>query len=384
MQIYNGESRPGRDDRPPGDVPTPGEVRSVLSQGRRTRSYARGVAFFAWAAGLCALTFAGATLSPNWPLRLLFGLLHGVAIAGLFVIGHDACHGSLTPSERLNRLLGRLALLPSLHPAAGWVYSHNGMHHGWTSLRRKDHAYVPLSKAEFDALSPFGRFVQRTYRTRAGIALFYLVDIWWKHTLFPPVGDRPRGKATATFRRDRAVVLAFLAGETALAACAPTLSIGPAMSAVASVAVAVALPFLLWNWVMAFATFQHHTHPAVPWYDREEDWSFFAGQVESGVRVKLPRFAEKLLHNIMDHTAHHVDSKIPLYNLPGQQTRLEAAFPNEIVIEVWNFGVLKRILRTCQLYDYENHRWLSFDGTPTTPALLTRRPAGSQLLKRAA
>jgi omega-6 fatty acid desaturase (delta-12 desaturase) len=326
----------------------------------------------AWAVALYALTFVGATLCPSWPLRIFFGLLNGFAIAGLFVVGHDACHGSLTPSERLNRLLGRIALLPSLHPAAAWVHSHNGMHHGWTNLRGKDPVYVPFSKAEFDVLPPLRRAAERVYRTTSGIALFYLVEIWWKHLMFPADADHPRGKATGTFRRDRALVLAFVAAELAFAVVAPPTPLGP-ITAAASVLVAVVLPFLVWNWVMAFATFQHHTHPAVPWYDREEDWSFFAGQVESSVRVRLPWFMEKLLHNIMDHTAHHVDPKIPLYNLPAQQTRLEVAFANEIVIEPWNLLAFARTLRKCKLYDYESHRWMTFDGTPTTDRLLLPR-----------
>lgn len=355
-------------------APSAGEVRSVLSEDRRARSLGRGLALFCWAAGLYALTFAGALLLPNWPLRALCGFLNGFAIAGLFVVGHDACHGSLTPSERLNRLLGRLALLPSLHPAAAWVHSHNGMHHGWTNLRGRDPVYVPFSKAEFDALPPLRRVAERVYRTPPGIALLYLVEIWWKHLTFPAAAHYPRGKAAATFRRDRTAVIVFSALATVIAAFAPAAApLGPALTPVVSLLVAVAAPFLLWNWIMAFATFQHHTHPAVPWYDREEDWSFFAGQVESCVRVRLPRFFEKALHNIMDHTAHHVDPKIPLYNLPGQQKRLEAAFAEEIVIDVWSLGSLTRTVRTCQLYDYENHRWLRFDGTPTTGCLLPRK-----------
>ena len=36
-------------------------------------------------------------------------------------------------------------------------------------------------------------------------------------------------------------------------------------------------------------------------------------------------------------------------------------------------------LRTCRLFDYENHRWLDWDGTPTTAPLLRRR--GGQLVR---
>jgi omega-6 fatty acid desaturase (delta-12 desaturase) len=116
----------------------------------------------------------------------------------------------------------------------------------------------------------------------------------------------------------------------------------------------------------------------VPWYNDEEEWSFFKGQVQNGVHVRLPRLVEVLLHNIMDHTAHHVDMKIPLYNLPAQQKRLEAAYPDDITISPWEVLAFHRTLRICQLYDYENHRWLRFDGTPTTARLLPEYPAASK------
>src|SRR5690606_21042941 len=40
-------------------------------------------------------------------------LLTWVAIVRLFLIGHDACHGSYTGQDWLNRLIGRIAFLPS-------------------------------------------------------------------------------------------------------------------------------------------------------------------------------------------------------------------------------------------------------------------------------
>lgn len=351
--------------------PTLSEVRATLPDDARARSLSKGLLIFLPTATFYALTFAGAVLAPNWPLRLLFAFLNGFSIAALFVVGHDAAHGSLVPSQFLNRLFGRICLLPSLHPYMAWVHSHNGMHHGWTNLRGKDPIYAPFSKAEFDALPPARRLLERIYRSEPGIALLYLVEVWWKLEIVPAAKDYPRGKGAATYRKDRLLVFAFLAVELTIAWFAPAPALGgPVTTAFASVTVAVVLPFLLWNWVMAFATFQHHTHPQVPWYDREEEWSAFKGQVESGIHVRLPRFFEVALHNIMDHTAHHVDPKIPLYNLPKQQRTLETAYPEDILVTPWDLFAFRRTLKACQLYDYREHRWLRFDGTPTTGRLV--------------
>lgn len=363
-----------REVRPRSDVPALSTVRSSLPDDSRERSLAKGLWYFSITAGPYCALFVACALTPSWPLRILFGFVSGIAIAGLFVVGHDACHGSLTPSQSLNRLLGRLCLLPSLHPYSAWVHSHNGMHHGWTNLRGKDPVYAPFSKAEFDALPRYRRVLERIYRSEPGIALLYLVEVWWKQEMWPNTSRMPRGKGASTYQKDRALVVAFAVGQVTLMGLAPApLVINPIVTGLASVGVGVVMPFLIWNWTMAYATFQHHTHPQVPWYNDEAEWSAFAGQVESGVHVRLPRIFEVLLHNIMDHTAHHVDPKIPLYNLPKQQKTLEAAYPHDILIHAWDLGAFRRTLQACQLYDYENHRWMRFDGTPTTERLLPER-----------
>jgi omega-6 fatty acid desaturase (delta-12 desaturase) len=126
------------------------------------------------------------------------------------------------------------------------------------------------------------------------------------------------------------------------------------------------IPFLFWNWSMGFVVYQHHTHPEVPWFGDREDWTFFAAQVGCVVHVELPKPIELFLHNILEHTAHHVDPKIPLYNLPSAQRHLEEAYSEQIKVVPWTFDGYFRTLRTCRLYDYTNHQWLDWDGKPTS------------------
>src|SRR5260370_37235852 len=51
-----------------------------------------------------------------WGVKVFASLVAALWIARLFVIGHDACHGSYTPNKILNKWNGRIALLPSLTP----------------------------------------------------------------------------------------------------------------------------------------------------------------------------------------------------------------------------------------------------------------------------
>jgi omega-6 fatty acid desaturase (delta-12 desaturase) len=334
-------------------------VRDTLPADARERSAAVGVACFAvsllgWGAVTAALA-----LAPSWWARVPLAVAGGLAAGVLFIVGHDACHGSLTPSAGLNGLLGRVAFLPSLHPFVAWAHSHNALHHGWTNLRGKDPVYAPLTLGEYRALGPWRRLLERAYRTWLGVGLLYLLEIWWPLEIVPNAEHRAPMDRRGSFARDRALVLAFVPLEA--------LGLYALSGSWAVAALGVVLPFLTFAWLMGFATFQHHTHPRVVWYDDEREWSYYRSQVQGTVHVEFPRWVDALLHHIMDHTAHHVDTRVPLYRLKDAQRAVEEAFGEENVISVpFSLGGTRRTFRACQLYDYRAHRWLSFDGTPTT------------------
>jgi omega-6 fatty acid desaturase (delta-12 desaturase) len=155
---------------------------------------------------------------------------------------------------------------------------------------------------------------------------------------------------------------------------ASSLGIGsPILAGAVLLAVGIVAPYLFWNWCMGFVIYLHHTHPEVPWFGDKEQWTFFAGQVGCVVHVELPRPIELFLHNILDHTAHHVDPKIPLYNLPDAQRRLEDAYPEQIKVVPFTLGGFRRTLKTCRLYDYDTHQWLDYDGVPLSEPIQFRR-----------
>jgi len=345
-------------------------VRGALPAASRDRSTRRGLTYFVVAAVLYGSTFAAIGLASSWAVRLLSLAANGLSIGVLFIVGHDACHGSLTPKSTLNRWLARIALLPSLHPMAAWEYSHNALHHGWTNLRGKDPVYCPRTLADFRTLSPARQRIERLYRSWIGLLPLYLASIWWPLEMRPSAEHRRHIDKRGTFVFDRGCVLAFPALQALVLVL--TLRIHAdvlAWERVAVIALGVCVPFLLFTWLIGFATFQHHTHPRVLWYADESEWSYFRSQVQGTVHVEFPRWVELMLNNIMEHTAHHVDTRVPLYNLTDAQDALEEAFGEENVItERFSLRGMTETFRTCQLYDYERHQWLSFDGSPTTEA----------------
>ena len=171
------------------------ELRSLMPDDRRERSYAIGLGLFFLNLLIYVATFAFMFLYDQPFLNIVTAVLNGMVIGLLFIVGHDACHGSFTPSARINQILARVAFLPSLQPYASWAYSHNGLHHGWSNLKGKDVVFVPFTLSEYQALSWGRRLLERIHRTAFGVGLMYLTQIWWKHELFPAPSSLSKDKA---------------------------------------------------------------------------------------------------------------------------------------------------------------------------------------------
>jgi omega-6 fatty acid desaturase (delta-12 desaturase) len=128
---------------------------------------------------------------------------------------------------------------------------------------------------------------------------------------------------------------------------------------------------------MGFVSYLQHTHPRVAWYNREDEWSFYHVQLKSTVHIVFPfanTLMDRVMHNIFDHAAHHIDPTIPLTALPECQRDLEENIPEHVVISHWTVIDYLRTTAACKLYDFENHRWLDFNGEPTTDSGLTGLP----------
>ena len=321
----------------------------------RAKSDAFAIALFVADCAMYGICTAIAAGRAPMLIRFLAGTAAGVLLAVLFVIGHDACHGSFTSRRWLNLSVGRIAFLPTLTPFSTWELSHNLTHHVYTNLKQLDYVWTPLSKREYDALPKRRRRLERVYRHPVGLALYYPIEIWWKRLFFPSRRCvQPRRKI---YFADSALCAgAFLLGFGLIAG-----------NGLAAVLFAMAWPFAVWSWLMSWALLAQHTHPEVPWFDDESQWRAAQAQTRVTVHVIAPRPLNFLLHRIMEHTAHHLDVTVPLYRLAAAQEELERECA-DIVVEHWTPRSFLQHLRVCKLYDYTRRQWLDFEGNPTSKA----------------
>jgi len=308
---------------------------------------------------------AGAVILDNLLLKALCAAGAGLAVGAIFVVGHDAVHHSYTSRKWMNVVIGRIALLPVLHNYSLWQIAHNRMHHIYTNLKGHN-SWSPLSRHEYDSLPAWRKVLEHIYRIPLGLGIYYLVERWWKDKFFPTRRVVP--EMERKYWWDFALVFVYLIlFLTVLGYIGTRL---PGSSALSAIVWGFVIPFVVWNYLMGSAVFLQHTNPGVPWFDKIEDLDLLRGQEEVTVYVRFPRWYGLISHDIMEHTAHHVHPKIPLYRLRAAQARLADMLGNHLVVEKFTPLYLIRTMARCKLYDYKLHKWQDFNGLNTTECIL--------------
>lgn len=294
---------------------------------------------------------------------VFWAVARGLSVGPIFIVAHDACHDSLSPSSKLNYLLGQICFLPSWHSFTAWKVRHNHIHHRHTNIIELDTGYPPASVSQYAAWPWWKRLRYRLARTPAGAALLYFPEALHAQ-LFPPAALRKHYRAVdPRHSREWLLVWSWIAAEVALfsglLAHASIVDRSPNSNWLLFGA-GFLLSHYVWNWQMGFTTFLHHFHPTVGWYTRANAPASAQRQLESTVHVDLGGAAHLSMLNIFMHTAHHVDTRIPLYRLPAAQKALERQFGDRV--SRWPFSIANAFncFRECKLWDPERRRWTRF------------------------
>ena len=325
------------------------------------RSLRTGLSVLAAHYAFYGVTLIGALAPLPLAVNILCGIANGVAIALLFIIGHDGAHGGFVPSRRLNSWIARFAFVPCVHSVSLWRMIHNRLHHGFTNLKGKDGVWAPMSKEEYDAAHPTRRWLERVYRGPFGPLVYYYGAFWIHRTLLPLAPE-----VRSEWRRHLPDSL-FVLGAFALT----LLFVGVVGKAFAPertlwqiFLIGWVIPFAVWNYLMAFTTYLNHTHPSILWFDDEKIWERYRGNLMDTANVIMPVNIAPLYTKVMSHPAHHRNMKTPVYALPDAQAELDATFGKQVEY-VLTPGSYRKIYRACKLFDFKRMCWTDFDGVPT-------------------
>ena len=287
----------------------------------------------------------------NYIGKLISGVLAGIAASGMFVLAHDAAHGSLFKNKWVSEIMGTIYMLPALNSYRLWCFGHNRIHHGFTSFSPVDWIWRPLTIDEYNSLSGFKKFLYRAERSLWGCGIHYILKVWWpKMVCFMPDDLQPSKVRAIKIGKLTVVLFTLLVG-----------TIYYSHDGLFSVVTALILPFIVFNYVISLIVYIHHTHPQVPFFDERAEWNHTIGAVFCTTVIHTNWLVDKFItHHILIHTPHHADIRIPFYRLKNAFANIKEHYSAYIHEYKLNFLTLLDIFKKCKLYDYKNHIWYDF------------------------
>ncbi len=257
-----------------------------------------------------------------------------------FIVFHDCSHGSYLPWRRANAWLGVACGVLVYSPFHSWRHEHAVHHATAGDLDRRGMGDVDtLTVGEYVALSRGRRLGYRLMRNPLVLLGFGPL---WALIIEPrlvPGWARKRfgGKIIAT---DVALV-ALLGGLCALAGWRAVLLIQ-------------LLPALLAGAVGIWLFYVQHQFEDVYW-ERKEQWSYAASALQGSSHLRLPRLLQWFTGNIGLHHVHHLNARIPNYNLQRAHDN-NPIFHGCRELSFWQAVLALRL----KLYDERSGRLVSF------------------------
>lgn len=315
----------------------------------------------AWSAVFITLASVAASLyaisiSP-WYLLPFAWALAGTAFTGFFVVGHDCGHRSFSKNKLVEDIVGTLMFMPLIYPFDPWRIKHNH-HHAHTNKLVEDTAWHPVRREEMKKWNPTMAWVYKTF-LGSPLKLWASIGHWaiW-HFDLSKYSDNQKTRVMISI----AAVSAFIL-------------IGwPLMIKYTGITGFLkywVMPWLGYHFWMSTFTVIHHTAPHIP-FKPAETWNAAKAQLSGTVHCDFPRWVEILCHDISVHVPHHVNAKIPWYNLRAANDSLRKNWGEYMTECDFNWRMMKNIFTECHVYDEENN-YVPFDFEGEEPLFAIQR-----------
>lgn len=242
------------------------------------------------------------SLSWSYWLTLLLALPTAGLLVRLFIIQHDCGHHAFLRSRRANDALGVFCSLFTLTPYRLWQRSHSRHHASSGDLSHRGHGDVwVLTVGEYLSRSFWGRLQYRIYRHP--LFLFVLGP-----SLLFVFRQRVTLGVPSNWRRERRSVHITNLGLLAIVLAA-SCTVGLAQFLLVHGPIVI-LAASLGSWLF----FIQHQYEHAYW-EPHERWDFARAAFEGSSYYRLPRILQWFTGNIGFHHIHHLESRIPNYNL---------------------------------------------------------------------
>jgi omega-6 fatty acid desaturase (delta-12 desaturase) len=279
-------------------------------------------------------------LGVSYPLALLVAVPAAGFLVRTFIVFHDCGHGSFLPSKRANRYLGIVTGLLVFNPYFAWTHEHAGHHATSGDLDRRGVGDVDTwTVAEYRSKPFLSRLGYRLIRSPF---VMLTVGPLWALALEP---------RKLPFRARRRVFRSHLYTNLGVAAIVGGLIWALGWRAFLE----IQLPLVvLAGGAGIWLFYVQHQFEAAYW-TRSGDWSYLDAALLGSSRLKLPRILQFFSGNIGLHHVHHLNPRIPNYNL--QRAHDENPFLHDVpTLTMWQ-GIRAMNLK---LIDEHSGRMVTF------------------------
>jgi omega-6 fatty acid desaturase (delta-12 desaturase) len=248
--------------------------------------------------GLCILMYAVLPASP-W-LTLVLALPAGGFLVRTFCVFHDCSHGSLLPSRRANAYVGAIAGLLVLSPFRRWRHDHAVHHASSGDLDRRGVGDLPtLTVSEYNARPWRSRLAYRMFRNP--VVMFGLGPVF-AMMIGPRIATRAQRPRMRHSVLGTDLALAVVIGVAGLVMGWTSFLLVWAPAALLAGSIGIWLFYV-----------QHQFEDA--YWERGEDWTYGEAALRGSSYLKMPKVLQFFTGNIGLHHVHHLNAKIPNYNL---------------------------------------------------------------------
>jgi omega-6 fatty acid desaturase (delta-12 desaturase) len=289
------------------------------------------------------------TLDVSYLLTLALILPAAGFLVRTFIVFHDCAHGSLLPSKRANRWVGRFLGLFVLSPFERWRHDH-AIHHGTSGdlERRGVGDIITLTVDEYRERSPRGRLAYRLIRHP--VVMFGLGPII-AMIIGPRIATRSQRPRMRHSVLGTDVVLVMVIGGLCWLMGWERFLIVWAPSAMLAGSVGIWLFYV-----------QHQFEDA--YWQSAADWDYADAALRGSSYLKLPRVLQFFTGNIGLHHVHHLNARIPNYNLQRAHDE-NAIFHDVPTLTLWD-GLRSVRLK---LWDEEHGKLVTFaQARPSQPS----------------
>lgn len=255
----------------------------------------------------------------------------------MFVVMHDCGHYSFFKSRFLNNLLGHVTAFFFYTPFFMWRELHNKHHAYQGNLDKRDKSLDvwTLTTEEFARAGAVKKWAYRIYRHP--LFLFSIAPYFLFLLIFRVPFERFSTKAIANILILDALLLGFLVFQPQLLlklflVQGPSLFIGFSMA--------------------SFLFYIQHQFEGTLWL-RDIEFNNSEIALHGSSFYRLPPFLNWVYGNIGYHHIHHLDVKIPMYNLSRAQEKLQHEHSSVFLRDTFKTFKLK-------LWDEKNRKMVGF------------------------